>query len=153
MHHPNEEGRWRRSERMMVAGLMFALPLMSLALMIFSMKRLYVTLARLPLWSSGRMEEEDKGIGRARRIAEIVTLTNRDFSFYQAPCLAESLTLWGLLRCKGIPADLLLGVRTITGPFESHAWVEYEGIVLNDTEKVGKIYEPFDLNVMNPGIK
>ena len=35
-----------------------------------------------------------------------------------------------LRRDGGIPAELVLGVRTF--PFEAHAWVELDGRVLND---------------------
>lgn len=60
--------------------------------------------------------------------------------------------MW-LARRRGIDADLRLGVRTITGRFESHAWVECEGVVLNDAENVGQIYTPLDLGNVPADIK
>jgi len=59
--------------------------------------------------------------------------------------MAESLTLWWLLARRGIKAEFRIGVRTLTGVFESHAWVEYDGHVLNEVEHAGKIFTVFDL--------
>jgi len=56
--------------------------------------------------------------------------------------------LWYLLLRRNIAAELRIGVRTTTGPFESHAWVEYHGEVLNDIENIADIYAPFDLGAI-----
>ena len=63
--------------------------------------------------------------------------------FYRATCLPRSLTLWWLLGCWGITTDLRLGVRRAAGQFEAHGWVEYQGIVLNDTEDVTQRFATF----------
>lgn len=70
---------------------------------------------------------------------------NRRVRIFPASCLVESLALWRALRRRRIPADLKIGVRTLTGNFESHAWVELQGMVLNDIEQVGMIYSTVDL--------
>ena len=72
----------------------------------------------------------------------IVSRVNRDFLIFSADCLEESLALWWLLRRNGIDPDFRIGVRTITGRFESHAWVEYQGMVLNDMDRISIIYTP-----------
>jgi hypothetical protein len=48
----------------------------------------------------------------------------------RALCLEQSLTLYYLLRRRGIDARLRLGVQP--HPFSAHAWVEYGGAPLND---------------------
>ena len=48
----------------------------------------------------------------------------------RAWCLQRSAACVCLLRSQGLPAELVLGVRTF--PFEAHAWVELEGRILND---------------------
>ncbi len=45
-------------------------------------------------------------------------------------CLQRSAACVCLLRRQGVPAELIIGVRTF--PFEAHAWVELDGHVLND---------------------
>jgi len=94
--------------------------------------------ARGPRRIAGTREE-------AQRLAAVVTRTNRRILPWEARCLTESLTLWWLLRRRRIAAELRIGVRTILGPLESHAWVEHEDVPLNDTAEVGRVYEPLDL--------
>jgi hypothetical protein len=46
-------------------------------------------------------------------------------------CLPNSLLLLRYLHWHGISASWVFGVQTF--PFEAHCWVEYRGVVLNDT--------------------
>jgi hypothetical protein len=48
----------------------------------------------------------------------------------RAACLQRSTVATWLLRRHGIPADMVIGCRPL--PFESHAWVEVGGRVVND---------------------
>jgi hypothetical protein len=48
----------------------------------------------------------------------------------RAECLEQSLTLYLLLRRRGVPVELRLGVQPY--PFAAHAWVEHDGVPLND---------------------
>jgi hypothetical protein len=43
-------------------------------------------------------------------------------------CKELSLTLWGLARAEGYPAELIVGVTDI--PFRGHMWIECDGRVL-----------------------
>lgn len=61
-----------------------------------------------------------------------------------AACLARSLTLWWLLRHRGIASDLRIGVAKDGGDFAAHAWVEYEGIPINDHPKNLEHFAAFD---------
>jgi len=62
-----------------------------------------------------------------------------------AKCLPKSLVLWGLLRHQGIEnSELRIGVRRDAENFEAHAWVECEGIALNDTLDVRSRFAMFD---------
>ena len=58
-------------------------------------------------------------------------------------CLSRSLTLWWLLRRHGVAADVRLGVNLAEG-FAAHAWVEWQGQVLNDTPDVSSRYQPLE---------
>lgn len=61
-------------------------------------------------------------------------------AFYpgRALCLEQSLALYYLLRRQGIPVTYCQGVQA--HPFAAHAWVEYDGVVIND---VGERVRPF----------
>ena len=60
-------------------------------------------------------------------------------------CLERSLVVW---RLAGAGAQLRLGVSREGRQF--HAWVERDGIVLNDTADVATRYLPFDGTGVDP---
>ena len=62
----------------------------------------------------------------------------------QATCLEQSLLLWYLLRSEGIPATVKIGVRKQSETFEAHAWVEQDGIALNQLDEQHHHYAAFD---------
>jgi Transglutaminase-like superfamily len=57
------------------------------------------------------------------------------FGIVQPTCLVESLALWHLLDEQKISSTLRIGVRKSRRKFEAHAWVEYAGNVLCQTEE------------------
>lgn len=59
-------------------------------------------------------------------------------------CLIKSLVLWWLLGKQGITSQLRVGVRKEGGNLEAHAWVEREGIALNEPEEHHHHYAAFD---------
>jgi hypothetical protein len=70
--------------------------------------------------------------GTARSVA-----TAAAFFPGRAICLEQSLTLYVLLRRRGVPAQLRLGVQPY--PFNAHAWVELAGQPVNeDPEAVAR---------------
>ena len=60
-----------------------------------------------------------------------------------ASCLVRSLALLGLLRRRGIAAELRVGVGRTAPRLEAHAWVELDGVPLNDAADVAARYAPF----------
>jgi Transglutaminase-like superfamily len=64
-------------------------------------------------------------------------------SFVRPTCLQESLTLWWLLARQGIPAELRVGVRKDGPKFAAHAWVESEGVALNEPNSQHQHYAAF----------
>ena len=75
-------------------------------------------------------------LGRLARMAGRYVPTN-------GSCLRQSLLVWWLLRRKGMPAELRIGVRTQEG-FAAHAWVEVDGQPVNDAPDVAERFAPFD---------
>ena len=59
-------------------------------------------------------------------------------------CLAKSLTLWWLLGRQGIRSHLRIGIRKEKEKFEAHAWVERDGIALNELDEPHHHYAAFD---------
>ena len=83
-------------------------------------------------------------------LAEAVTRTARmvraaaHYSVGRATCLEESLALWWLLARQGIPSSVRIGTRKSGGQFEAHAWVECDGIALDEGAVTHRHYAAFD---------
>ena len=60
------------------------------------------------------------------------------FYFKEVKCLQRSVVTARLLRWRGFPAEMVIGVQHV--PFYAHAWVEMEGAVVNDKPYVSQMY-------------
>jgi hypothetical protein len=70
--------------------------------------------------------------------------TATHYGFGHPTCLAQSLALWHLLREQKIEAQLRIGVNKAAGKFEAHAWLEHEGVALNQFEEQHQHYAAFE---------
>jgi hypothetical protein len=62
----------------------------------------------------------------------------------RSSCLPRTIVLWSLLRRRGIATNVRIGVRRdAEGAVKAHAWLEWNGEVLNDIAEVGTQYLPF----------
>lgn len=66
---------------------------------------------------------------------------------WRARCLPVSLALQHLLLAHGIASRLRVGVRTVNGRLEAHAWVERAGAVLLDVDDSGVRFEAFEVAI------
>jgi len=141
-------GRWHRflrlsqSERWLLFQAFLLVPLTSLALRLLGFKRLHAALAHLTPMDETFVTSEPDALAKARAITRIVQAAAWHGLFH-ANCLQRSLALWWLLRRQGIEANLQFGVRKLARKFEAHAWVEHEGVVLNDSGDVGERFVAF----------
>lgn len=131
-------------------GILLNLSLISVLLRLFGFRRVYLALGSNAERAAARRtptEPNASGDGElaaARGYAALVIRVNRRISPLEAGCLVESLTLWWGLRRRGVRAELRLGVRTLAGSLQSHAWVEYQGHPLNDAADIGQVFAPLD---------
>jgi hypothetical protein len=79
---------------------------------------------------------DDTGIRRRVRFISLASRYPRRWSW----CLQSSLALREWLARGGVFADLRIGVRKRDGQFQAHAWLEYRGRVLNDSEQAVAAY-------------
>ena len=63
--------------------------------------------------------------------------------FFRTNCLERSLALRWLLHRRGIATELRIGARKESALFEAHAWIELDGVVLNDPEEAHLHFAPF----------
>lgn len=75
---------------------------------------------------------------------KICHAVNRASIFYlnTTTCLQRSAAVVLMLRRFGIDADFVIGCRTM--PFASHAWVEVDRTVVNDSTEVSSVYAVVD---------
>lgn len=85
--------------------------------------------ARLCAWLHGRRPSSRRTVADP---AEIVWSVDEACVWYvkRAACLQRSVVATWLLRRHGVAAEMVIGCRPL--PFESHAWVEVGGRVVND---------------------
>ena len=120
------------------------LPLTALALRVAGLRRSERIFSRLiPHDPALKTEWSEAALAQAFRISHMVDLATRH-GVYPANCLHRSLTLWWMLRRRGIPSELQFGTRKAGGRFEAHAWIEVAGVVLNDRDDVRLHYASFD---------
>ena len=86
----------------------------------------------------GNRAERDPGTLAPPEIARRVSAAA---SILRARCLARSLVLCHLLRHRGRSTEIRLGVSKLAdGKLSAHAWVELDGLPLNDGADVFERY-------------
>ncbi len=142
--------KWRQvwrltsAERWLLVQATFLLRLTALALWVLGFRRWQALLTRLAQVRCVSTSKDMAALIReGRAIARLVDAAARHGP-YPATCLPRSLTLWWLLRRRGIDSYLRIGVRKEAGRLEAHAWVELGGLVLNDDSDVRNRFAVFD---------
>src|SRR5215203_6059501 len=84
--------------------------------------------ARLYRWLRARRPSSRRS---AASVEEIIWSVDEACVWYvtRAACLQRSVVATWLLRRNGVAAEMVIGCRPL--PFESHAWVEIDGQVVN----------------------
>lgn len=130
------------AERWLLAQAMAALPLVTLTLMTIGPRRCYLTLEWLGPMAGRGVLTATSACQRASRTGWLVRVASIH-GLVRGNCLAQSLTVWWLLRHQGISAELHIGVRKQQGRLEAHAWTEHQSRVLNDEPDIARRFSPF----------
>jgi len=111
-----------------------------LGLLVFDMTRL-AGFARLCAWLRCRRVRSRVSIAST---ADVVWSVDEACVWYvkRAACLQRSVVATWLLRRQGIAAEMVIGCRPL--PFESHAWVEVDGRVVNDRPQYQRAFTVLD---------
>jgi hypothetical protein len=75
------------------------------------------------------------------RVAWLVDVAARGTRF---KCLVRSLTLSRVLARRGVATSVQIGVRPGDRELQAHAWVEWNGRILNDSVAHVREYAPLD---------
>lgn len=122
-----------------VMTMLWLVPVLHVAVRVFDYNRTRVFLDRRADARRARLTEPRAAVTPYQLATSRVTR----YSWLPGNCLSRSLALVWLLRRNGHDADLRLGVSLHGGEFAAHAWVELEGLVLNDRQDVTTRYAPF----------
>lgn len=105
--------------------------------------------SRAPL-NIERQQDDEVALVKAQRITWLMSKALR-ISLIKGKCLSQSLVLWHILDCQGITSRVRVGFKKdeALSPignrnFSAHAWVEYQGVVLNDHPDVYERFVVFD---------
>ena len=115
----------------------FWLPLFWLGLRVFGLPRSKAWLIKAPARSAFALTfTVIKALGEAVNIAA-------RHSPFPATCLTRSLLLVWLLHRRGVTSDLRIGVRLTQSKLDAHAWVECNGMPVNDRPDAVSLFTSF----------
>lgn len=107
---------------------------------------------RLQRWIEGRNGRREKKDDRTRTspstVARMVLVAAR-YGIARGNCLSRSLSLCYLLRHEGYDPHLRLGGRQEGISFEAHAWVELDGMAVDDQDDGCASFVPFSVHLNN----
>ena len=139
------------SERWLLLQAFIALPLVALGVRAFGLWPVQTFLDNLrPLDQTLDEDFQKLLLPRAYTIARIVKIAARH-GLWRPKCLAQSLALWWFLRRQKIDGDLRIGVQPKGERLEAHAWVTFQGVVLNDGDDVHLRFAPFAKPIIPEG--
>jgi hypothetical protein len=139
---PNIVGHWRKfrslgaRQQRVVAAALVLLPVFRLGVHLLGLQRWRAFTLR----TAGRpshMSADD-----ARALGALVNAVARH-SPLPAACLTRSLVAEWLLRRRGIDAQLRIGVQRNSAGIAAHAWVECDGVPVNDRPDIAESFLPF----------
>ncbi|HUF47559.1 MAG TPA: lasso peptide biosynthesis B2 protein [Vicinamibacterales bacterium] len=140
----SSQSRWRRllrlpaADRWQAVQAVFWLWAVAVAMRVAGVRRVHDWLARR---SESRTGAPADGQAVAVRLARLVDTAARH-GLPGHTCLKRSLVLWYLCRRRGVPVAVVLGARPTAAGLEAHAWVEHDGVVINDEGSVQRDYIP-----------
>ena len=134
---PNARGLFLRAAAL--------LPLVSLSLRLRGFRSTQASLQkRIGSAVSSRYDPADPATGEHAALTARMVRSAAFRNLGTATCLEKSLVLWWLLGKQGIASSVRIGTRKTGQKFEAHAWVECEGVPLNEPEELHKHYAAFD---------
>jgi len=96
-------------------------------------------------WKSWLFNQYEAETHQAANLEHLVWSVNAaaDHHLRKPTCLRRSLTLKQMLQRRKIPAKLRIGINKDGADLKAHAWIEYTGIVLNDSPDIATSYSQF----------
>jgi hypothetical protein len=142
--------KWRKfrqrppEDRTLILRAALILPLTEIGLRLFGFRRWKELIEKFSL-PAHLPQSLPAGVQRETALRAVRAVRSVELHGPANPnCLERSMTLWWMLRRKGVDGELHIGARKEGGRFEAHAWIELGGQVLNDGAQVHQHYARFD---------
>jgi hypothetical protein len=121
------------------------LPAISLSLKFRGFRATQQTLQNLSIPSNAKAFPQDD-VAAVERVEMAVRMVNAAARYESSrfTCLEKSLALWWLLRRLGTASCVRIGARSVGERLVAHAWVEHEGVALNEPQQEHRHYATFD---------
>src|SRR6202166_3381119 len=133
-----------RARGLFVRGVVL-LPFISLSLRLRGFRATQSSLQkRLPKVLTGVSDQSSGAQAESTALTARMVRSAAHRTWGRPACLEQSLALWWLLGRQGIASSVRIGTRKTDQKFEAHAWVECEGVALNEPEEAHKHYAAFD---------
>jgi hypothetical protein len=130
------------NERQLLMTSLLLLPLTGISLHIFGLKRTQSAMSHLSNKSRESLPEADQ-MNVAKQVARMVSIAS-NHGPYHANCLKRSVLIWWLLERKRIHTEIRVGAQKDPSGLRAHAWVECQGVVLNDRQDIADQFTPFE---------
>ena len=134
--------KWRHlrwDERVSLVQAALAVPAMALSLRVFGFNRVRQWVDRTAATRRVRQWMSADAV----RVSVVSVNRVKRHSLFGGNCLSQSLALAWMMRRRGVTPTLRLGVSLTESRLDAHAWIEFEGRVLNDTQDVHTRFTPF----------
>ena len=96
------------------------------------------------VWLTNRLQRRSQEPSHSPdQVVKLLNLALR-YTLLRPRCLGRTLMLQWLLVGQGFPSEMRLGVRHTPTGLEAHAWLEYQGRVLNDRPEMVDQFQAFD---------
>lgn len=103
----------------------------------------FVTIARLQRLS-GRTDRTSAVKGLPPEAAARLVRIAAEHGLYRAKCLERSLVLHWILCRQGVDARIIFGARKAQEEMQAHAWVEVDGVSLDEDHDSPARFAPFE---------
>ncbi len=126
------------SEKLIIIESSIILLIVRFLIKIFGFKTTHYILNKLTLFSV-KVKNEKLFIKKAGNLIKGASKVLP----IKTTCVEDSITLWLMLKNRGIDSYLKIGVNQNTDKLDAHAWVEIDGYVISETESINKPFSGF----------
>lgn len=126
------------AERRTFIAAVLLMPVAWLGLKFFGLARMQKLLAVKPSSTLAIVR-----LPEVQALGSLVNMAARRSPF-PTTCLTRSMLLGWMLARRGVSSELRIGVQLDQGVFAAHAWVEWQGVPVNDQPDVATRFHAFE---------